>query len=109
MLECQQQQQKKADHKTSHPGYCRKNSRIKCNQIDPNCDNINNCAQNSLGGKAAGGVWRKCVRGRTAMFFIGTRCQQANADRCLLVLWFLEEKVQGGQNPPNQRDALTLL
>lgn len=75
VLECW----KKIKHKTGHPGYCRENSILKFNHIDPGC------IQNSLGGWWQREPGDNNLTGRTPMLVPVTRCQQVNADRWLCV------------------------
>lgn len=71
--------EKKIEHKTGHSGYCRENSILKFNHIDPNC------TQNSLSGWWQRDPERSNFTGRTTMLVPVTRCQQVNADRWLCV------------------------
>jgi len=86
--------EKKPEHKPGKSGYCRKNSRITCNQIDPKCENINNCVQNSLSGGLQREPGENHLTGRTPMLLTDTRCQQVNADCCPLAGCLSGEKRQ---------------
>lgn len=75
---------KKNTAQNGHPGYCRENSILKFNHIDPNR------VQNSLS------EWQRQpgenkLSGRTTMLVPVTRCQQVNADSWLC----LQRKCQG--------------